>query len=256
MIKLNVSFYHHEKLECIILGQVGGSDYNTRGGGVNYLCLPNDPENGQHQSYNNIQVYGSEYRLSSSVKPSGWYEYMANMEVPCSVCSKTRRSTVLMIPGQVGGTQYNYRGGGVNYLCLPNDPENGQHQSYDNNQVYGSEYQLSSSMKSSGWSESMADKEVPCAVCYQKHRSTVLMIPGRKTCYKGWIPEYNGYLMSDHNTHFRRDFACVDINAEPMDNKNGNEDGAVFYPLRTKCGSLRCPPYTNEADVLCVVCTK
>ncbi|XP_063398943.1 short-chain collagen C4-like [Mytilus trossulus] len=162
----------------------------------------------------------------------------------------------IVYTGQVGGTQYGYRGGGVNYLCLPNDPENGQHQSYDNNQVYGSEYQLSSSMKSSGWSESMADKEVPCAVCYQKHRSTVLMIPGRKTCYKGWNPEYNGYLMSDHNTHFRRDFACVDRNAEPLDNKNGNEDGAVFYPLRTKCGSLRCPPYTNEADVLCVVCTK
>ncbi|XP_052064598.1 short-chain collagen C4-like [Mytilus californianus] len=162
----------------------------------------------------------------------------------------------IVYTGQVGGTQYGYRGGGVNYLCLPNDPENGQHQSYGNNQVYGSEYQLSSSMKPSGWSESMADKEVPCSVCYQKHRSTVLMIPGRKSCYKGWNSEYNGYLMSDHNTHFRRDFACVDINAEPVDNKNGNEDGAVFYPTRTKCGSLRCPPYTNETDVLCVVCTK
>lgn len=68
----------------------------------------------------------------------------------------------------------------MNYLCLPNDPENGQHQSHANDQVYGGEYQLSSSMKPSGWSESMADKEVPCAVCYQKRRSIVMMIPG--TC--------------------------------------------------------------------------
>ncbi|CAC5367412.1 unnamed protein product [Mytilus coruscus] len=155
------------------------------------------------------------------------------------------------------GNNYKSKGGGVNYLCLPNDPENGQHQSYSKNEeVYGSEYRLGSSVKPSRWSESMNNKEVPCSVCYKKHRSTVLMIPGRMTCYKGWNSEYNGYLMSDHSTHYRRDYACVDIKAEPLDNKNGDEHGAYFYPLRTKCGSLRCPPYTNEADVLCVVCSK
>ncbi|CAG2218568.1 unnamed protein product [Mytilus edulis] len=158
--------------------------------------------------------------------------------------------------GQVGGNNYLTKGGGVNYLCLPNDPENGRHQSSSNDQVYGTEYRLGSSSKPFGWSESMHYKEVPCAVCYQKHRSTVLMIPGRKTCYKGWNSEYNGYLLSDHSTHFRRDYACVDRKAEPLDNKSVGEHGAYFYALRTKCGSLRCPPYTNEADVLCVVCSK
>ncbi|VDI27281.1 Hypothetical predicted protein [Mytilus galloprovincialis] len=162
----------------------------------------------------------------------------------------------IIYTGQVGGNLYTNKGGGVNYLCLPNDPENGPHQSYSNDQVYGSEYKLSSSSKPSGWSENMYKQEVPCAVCYQQRRSAVLMIPGRKTCYKGWNSEYHGYLMSDHKIHYRQDFACVDINAEPLDNKNGSEDGALFYALRTKCGSLRCPPYTNEADVLCVVCTK
>ncbi|XP_071182169.1 uncharacterized protein [Mytilus edulis] len=162
----------------------------------------------------------------------------------------------IVYTGQVGGTDHKSKGGGVNYLCLPGDPENGLHQSYGNAQVYGSEYELGSSYKPSGWSESMNNKEVPCAVCYKKHRSTVLMIPGRKTCYKGWTSEYQGYLLSSHVNHFKKDFACVDRNAEPLDNKNGDETGDLFYALRTKCGSLRCPPYSNEADVLCVVCTK
>ncbi|XP_071119846.1 short-chain collagen C4-like [Mytilus edulis] len=166
------------------------------------------------------------------------------------------KGSEMVYTGQVGGNLYTNKGGGVNYLCLPNDPENGPHQAYSNDQVYGSEYKLSSSSKPSGWSESMYKQEVPCAVCYQQRRSAVLMIPGRKTCYKGWNSEYYGYLMSDHKIHYRQDFACVDINAEPLDNKNGSEEGALFYALRTKCGSLRCPPYTNEADVLCVVCTK
>ncbi|XP_076114211.1 short-chain collagen C4-like [Mytilus galloprovincialis] len=162
----------------------------------------------------------------------------------------------IVYTGQVGGNDHQSKGGGVNYLCLPNDPENGQHQSYSNDQVYGAEYEPGYSIKPSGWSESMHNQEVPCAVCYQKLRSTVMMIPGRKTCYKGWNAEYNGFLMSDHVTYNKKDFACVDNNAEPLDNKNGNQNGALFYPLRTKCGSLRCPPYTNESDVLCVVCTK
>jgi hypothetical protein len=29
---------------------------------------------------------------------------------------------ILIIVGQAGGNQYNSKGGGSNYLCLPNDP--------------------------------------------------------------------------------------------------------------------------------------
>ncbi|CAG2192248.1 unnamed protein product [Mytilus edulis] len=250
---------------------------------------PNDPENGQHQPYGNAQVYGREYELGPSYKPSGWSESMNNKEVPCAVCLKKQRSNILVIPvqgntcsgdskcddivtmplldglkatlkadldvsnmndhlktyiaseikkgfenamndvmkqivnkgieeinatitaaiqeslaGQVGGNDHINKGGGVNYLCLPNDPENGQHQSYSNDQVYGGEYELSSSSKPLGWSESMHDKEVPCAVCYKQRGSAVLIVPGRKTCYEGWNSEYHGYLMSDHYTHNKR----------------------------------------------------
>ncbi|CAC5367411.1 unnamed protein product [Mytilus coruscus] len=84
-----------------------------------------------------------------------------------------------------------------------------------------------------------------------------LVYTGRKTCYKDWNAEYNGYLMASHNKYKRTDYACIDVNAEQFDNKSAyNEDGALFYPIRTSCGSLRCPPYREDADVLCVLCTK
>jgi hypothetical protein len=37
----------------IIVGQAGGNHYNNKGGGSNYLCLPNDPDNGKPYSYAN-----------------------------------------------------------------------------------------------------------------------------------------------------------------------------------------------------------
>jgi len=62
--------------------------------------------------------------------------------------------------------------------------------------------------------------------------------------------------MSGHKDHVaQHEYACVDINAEPLDNTSSDKNGALFYPIVTKCGSLRCPPYTNNANVRCVVCT-
>ena len=44
-----------------ISGQAGGNHYNNKGGGCNYLCLPNDPDNGKPYSYANDVLYGAEY---------------------------------------------------------------------------------------------------------------------------------------------------------------------------------------------------
>lgn len=62
--------------------------------------------------------------------------------------------------------------------------------------------------------------------------------------------------MSDHLNQSNKEYVCVDKNAEPVDNKTGNENGALFYGIKTKCGSLRCPPYKDAVSVFCVVCTK
>lgn len=52
------------------------------------------------------------------------------------------------------------------------------------------------------------------------------------------------------------DYICMDGEAEPLDNRSANENGALFYPIKAKCGSLRCPPYKDNTEVLCTVCSK
>jgi hypothetical protein len=79
---------------------VGGNHYNNKGGGVNYLCLPSDPQNGKHQSFKNNGLYGAEYQLFKDRQPSGMSLSLGNKEVPCAVCNRKRKSSLLMIPGE------------------------------------------------------------------------------------------------------------------------------------------------------------
>ncbi|XP_063418866.1 uncharacterized protein LOC134701660 [Mytilus trossulus] len=171
--------------------------------------------------------------------------------------------------GQVGGNQYLNKAGGVNNLCLPNDPENEEPLKGDNHQIFEAEYGNTAGNEPSGLRD-MHQQEIPCSVCHQRNKSVVLMIPAvlqkarnmddrcslKKTCYRGWTSEYSGYLMTDYKTASSKEYACVAKNAEPLDDKTGNEDGALFYSVSTKCGSLKCPPYKDSVEVLCVVCTK
>ncbi|CAC5422218.1 unnamed protein product [Mytilus coruscus] len=158
--------------------------------------------------------------------------------------------------GQAGGNLYTNKGGGSNYLCLPSDPENGKAYSYDNDGLYGAEYDVNSSTKPSSLPASLSQKEVPCAVCRRTGKVSVLMKPGRKSCYKGWKAEYSGFLMSQHKEYNNVDYICMDRDAEPLDNRSVNDNHALFYPVRARCGSLRCPPYKDYTDVLCTVCSK
>ena len=86
------------------------------------------------------------------------------------------------------------------------------------------------------------------------------MIPARNVCQPGWITEYIGYLAADRyykDIHKRTEFVCMDGNAEPSPHSSPiNEDGVLFYPAMTKCGSLPCLPYVNNMDLTCVVCTR
>ncbi|VDI53192.1 Hypothetical predicted protein [Mytilus galloprovincialis] len=85
--------------ELVYTGQAGGNYFQNKGGGINYLCLPNDPEVGQQQSYDNSQLYGVEYEIYSYSKPHGW-SAIGNMEVPCAVCHSRRKSSKVIIPGK------------------------------------------------------------------------------------------------------------------------------------------------------------
>jgi hypothetical protein len=82
----------------IIIGQAGGNSHGNKGGGSNYLCLPNDPDNGKPYSYDNDVLYGAEYEVGGSRKPSG-FGNLHNKDVLCAVCRRRGKSSVLMIPG-------------------------------------------------------------------------------------------------------------------------------------------------------------
>ena len=83
-----------------IVGQAGGSNYNSKGGGNNYLCLPNDPDNGKPYSYANDVLFGAEYETGGSYKTSGLGDNLQNKDVPCAVCRRRGKSSALMIPGK------------------------------------------------------------------------------------------------------------------------------------------------------------
>ncbi|KAI8502710.1 hypothetical protein Bbelb_194120 [Branchiostoma belcheri] len=160
--------------------------------------------------------------------------------------------------GVAGGTRYDQSGGGTNYQCLPTDPQWGRYQDGVEGwkaYMYGAEYQLGTNVPFG--STSLHDNDVPCAVCYVPTRGSKLMIPARNTCPAGWIEEYHGYLMSEYHIHNgSKEFVCVDEQPEVIQGGQANHDGALFYPVEARCGSLPCPNYEEGRELTCVVCTK
>ena len=100
------------------------------------------------------------------------------------------------------------------------------------------------------------DEDVPCAVCRASNTFASIMIPGRKSCYNGWQMEYNGILASDSYADKASSFICVDSSPEFLQAGKDDKNGNLLYATGTKCGSLPCPPYTDNMSVYCVVCSK
>ncbi|XP_063438825.1 uncharacterized protein LOC134719796 [Mytilus trossulus] len=168
-------------------------------------------------------------------------------------------STETIYSGQVGGGHYTHSGASVNYICLPNNPDVAQplksHDAYAN--LYGAEYEVFDYNTPQGIRSGIGQHDVACAACLAKEKIASIMIPGRKTCYNGWTKEYEGILMAGYHSHAAAsEFACVDRDAEAIAGGSQNEDGILFYPVKTQCGSLKCPPYKHDTEVLCVICSK
>ena len=166
--------------------------------------------------------------------------------------------TELFYSGRVGGTWYNLEGGGANYLCMPEDPDYDPSLKYQSGvsdwaRVYGAEYEYPL--------QGTHNHNAPCAVCYVSSRSNVVMIPAKSICPSSWTREYHGYLMTEWkgvppNIRGRTMFECVDKDQESVPGGAGNEDGVLFYHVEASCTGLPCPPYNEEQELNCVVCTK
>ncbi|XP_063436740.1 short-chain collagen C4-like [Mytilus trossulus] len=168
-------------------------------------------------------------------------------------------NTETLYSGQAGGSQYSQPGSSVNYLCLPLNPDGAlplkAHSWYAF--LCGAEYQVNEGNTPQGIRSDIFNHDVACAACLAKGKLSSIMIPGWKTCNNGWTKEYDGILMAGHPIHAASsEYACVDKVTETIAGGSRDENGILFYPVKTVCGSLKCPPYKPDTDVPCVVCSK
>jgi len=158
--------------------------------------------------------------------------------------------------GFIASGYYSHKGGGGEYICLPNQPKYGKYtNSWEGTgAIYGTEYEVSNF---NPFNRNVHDHDAPCVVCYVRSRGTQLMIPARDDCPRGWTEEYHGYLMTEHYDHsMSRNFICVDQEPESVPGSQGNHDGALLYPVQLNCRHFSgCPPYSYGRELTCAVCT-
>ncbi|CAG2228141.1 unnamed protein product [Mytilus edulis] len=167
-------------------------------------------------------------------------------------CSGT--GTKLVYSGYSSGQKFfygndYYRGGPSNMLCLPEHPELSNTTAGTNSYIYGSEYD------DARFGSGAQNQDVPCALCLS-NTSTTVMIPGRKSCFSGWRIEYSGFLASGAYHHAASSFVCIDKQPEFIPGGRSDNNDKTLFITGYKCGSLPCPPYTDDLQVYCVVCSK
>ena len=99
--------------------------------------------------------------------------------------------------------------------------------------------------------------DLPCSVCRTTIASSVLMIPGKSSCYDGWTLQYHGDLVAGyHANKAATQYICLDEHSETLIAGYRNDNGKLFYPVQAVCGALACPPYHDNKYLTCVVCAK
>ena len=164
--------------------------------------------------------------------------------------------TEYVYDGITAGSWYTHTGGGSNYICLVKDPKYPtQATTSSTNWIYGSEYQTHGEALNR-----VADHNPPCVACHVTTRSAQLMIPGTDQCPGGWTLEYAGWLVSEHYGHKGRTmYVCLDKDAEILRGEEASTNGALMYHAVVEClgrYGIPCPPYVNQKDLACAVCTK
>eukprot|EP00105_Crassostrea_gigas_P001074 XP_011413096.2 PREDICTED: uncharacterized protein LOC105317973 [Crassostrea gigas] len=159
-------------------------------------------------------------------------------------------NTELVYSGFAGGSYYSHTGATAEFVCLPRDPDLTTKFSSGYAYMYGSEYDTTEFGHADG-------DDLPCSVCRSTMESSVLMIPGKSSCYDGWSMQYHGDLVAGKYSHSAAtQFICLDEHPEALTAGQDNHEGKLFYPVQASCGSLACPPYHNGKYLTCVVCTK
>ena len=170
--------------------------------------------------------------------------------------------TELVYSGYAAGSDKTDKGAAANYICLSPDPLWGHYTNAKDAdaKVMGVEYEFygvtNGGDTSAFFHKNLHQEDAPCSVC-RSPRSTVIMIPGRNQCYRGWTLEYKGYLVAGYYGHpAATEYVCLDDYPEAMPGGHADQDGKLMYMVEGRCGSLRCPPYVDGRELTCAVCSK
>lgn len=165
----------------------------------------------------------------------------------------------ILYRGYAGGSWYAHSGAAASMLCLHSEPD---WRDYDDGKqdtglIYGAEYNDHQRKDKSPNVNRLYDDDVPCVVCDVQRRSSMIMIPGKSICPAGYTAEYWGYLMAGRHDHASAsNYYCVDADPEAEPDSKANTNGYLLYYVEGRCGSLPCPPYVENRELTCVVCTK
>lgn len=84
------------------------------------------------------------------------------------------------------------------------------------------------------------------------------MLPARNVCpSREWTREYQGYLMTGSSNSTRSEYICVDNDATGVNqlHSKSHPGKALLTSVLGKCGVLPCPPYEQDRELTCAVCT-
>ena len=56
--------------------------------------------------------------------------------------------------------------------------------------------------------------------------------------------------------HKSRVLICIDVSAESVAGSAVFNEKSMLYFMEATCTGIKCPPYSNGAEITCAVCTK
>lgn len=73
-----------------------------------------------------------------------------------------------------------------------------------------------------------------------------MMIPAKRSCPAGRTKQFKGFLTCERHIYVMAEYLCVDEEPDFVERSRVNENGRLFYPVVTVCGTLPCPPYKSS----------
>lgn len=97
-----------------------------------------------------------------------------------------------------------------------------------------------------------------CAVCENRAVSSTFTLFGKDVCPEGYVSDYTGYGFASRYccSYQKTNYICLDNKPQEYARRTGtNYNQGIVWPMEASCGSLPCPPYSQNREVLCAQCS-